>query len=79
MCGPYHMSFPSYQYSPREAALYNALSPVLWGVFLSWVTFADSIGHAGTNAFIPRAVGDAGRYKHAPAFLRVPGLCLEPH
>lgn len=58
MCGPYHMSFPSYQYSPQEAALYNALSPILWGAFLGWITFADSIGHAGTNVFIPRSEGD---------------------
>jgi hypothetical protein len=49
MCGPYHMSFPSYQYNPQEAALYNALSPILWGVFLGWVTFAMSTGYAGKN------------------------------
>ncbi|PNF21733.1 hypothetical protein B7P43_G10363 [Cryptotermes secundus] len=47
MCGPHHMSSPSYEYSPQEAALYNALSPILWGAFLGWITFADSIGHAG--------------------------------
>ncbi|KDR21234.1 Nose resistant to fluoxetine protein 6 [Zootermopsis nevadensis] len=47
MCGPYHMSFPSYRYSPQEAALYSALSPILWGAFLGWLTFAESMGYSG--------------------------------
>jgi hypothetical protein len=65
-CGPYHMSYPSYQYRPREAALYNALSPILWGAFLGWITFADSIGHAGTQVFMPRSESDAGRCRVTP-------------
>jgi hypothetical protein len=47
MCGPYHMAYPSYQYNREEAALYNALSPILWSSFLAWCTFAATNGYAG--------------------------------
>jgi hypothetical protein len=47
MCGPYHMADPTYQYNRQEAALYNALSPVLWSSFLAWCICADYNGYAG--------------------------------
>ncbi|KAJ9593680.1 hypothetical protein L9F63_014775, partial [Diploptera punctata] len=46
MCGPYHMSFPDYKYNPTHAALYNALSPITWGSFISLGIFLGSNGYA---------------------------------
>jgi hypothetical protein len=47
MFGPYYMSYPSYQYNRQEAALYNALSPILWSSLLGWGIFAERKGYAG--------------------------------
>lgn len=47
MIGPFHMSYRNYQYSREEAALYNALSPILWSSFIGWSVFAVTSGYAG--------------------------------
>ncbi|XP_068082920.1 nose resistant to fluoxetine protein 6-like [Anabrus simplex] len=47
MFGPYKMVLMEYRYSPMHAAVYNAFSPVLWGIFISWVIFTANIGRAG--------------------------------
>lgn len=47
MIGPFHMSYRNYQYSREEAALYNALSPILWSSLLGWGVFAVTSGYAG--------------------------------
>ncbi|XP_054263873.1 O-acyltransferase like protein-like [Macrosteles quadrilineatus] len=45
--GPHHMSWPSYVYDPQEAALYNALAPIVWSLFVSWALFASHYGYGG--------------------------------
>jgi hypothetical protein len=53
MIGPLHMSYRNYQYNREEAALYSALSPILWCSFLGWSVFAVTNGYAGKhNGFI---------------------------
>jgi hypothetical protein len=53
MMGPFHMSYRNYQYNREEAALYNALSPILWCSLLGWSVFAETNGYAGKrNGFI---------------------------
>jgi hypothetical protein len=53
MIGPFHMSYRNYQYNREEAALYNALSPILWSSLLGWSVFAVANGYAGKhNGFI---------------------------
>jgi len=47
MIGPFHMSYRNYQYNRETAALYNALSPVLWSSLLGWSVFAVTNGYAG--------------------------------
>ena len=47
MIGPFHMSYRNYQYNREEAALYNALSPILWSSLLGWSIFAVANGYAG--------------------------------
>jgi len=47
MIGPVHMSYRNYQYSREEAALYNALSPILWSSLLGWTVFTVTNGYAG--------------------------------
>jgi hypothetical protein len=47
MIGPFHMSYRDYQYNREEAALYSALSPILWSSFLGWSVFAVTNGYAG--------------------------------
>lgn len=47
MIGPFHMSYRNYQYNREEAALYNALSPILWSSLLGWSVCAAINGNAG--------------------------------
>jgi hypothetical protein len=49
MIGPFHMSYRNYQYDREEAALYNALSPILWSSLLGWSVFAVANGYAGKH------------------------------
>jgi len=49
--GPFHMSYRNYQYNREEAALYNALSPVLWSSFRGLSVFAVTNGYAGKCHF----------------------------
>jgi hypothetical protein len=47
MVGPFHMSYRNYRYNREEAALYNALLPILWSSFLGWIVLALTSGYAG--------------------------------
>lgn len=45
--GPFHMARMTYKYYNVDAAIYGAISPVLWGICLSWAIFASNRGYAG--------------------------------
>ncbi|XP_024082192.1 O-acyltransferase like protein-like isoform X2 [Cimex lectularius] len=47
MFGPYHMSYINYKYDVVEAAFYNAFSPILWGIFVSWGIITSTYNQAG--------------------------------
>lgn len=49
---PVSMSNINYVYSPLQAALYNSLSPWLWGSFLFWGAIAVNSGNAGKKSKI---------------------------
>ncbi|XP_018574626.1 nose resistant to fluoxetine protein 6-like, partial [Anoplophora glabripennis] len=42
--GPIHMSQKDFKYNKMEAALYAALSPVFWGIGVSWVIYSINRG-----------------------------------
>lgn len=47
MCGPYHMGRIGYVYSAFEAAVYSALSPIIWSFFICWLIISSVNGVAG--------------------------------
>lgn len=51
MFGPYHIASKDYTYNVMDAALYNAISPILWVLFLSWSIIACENGWGGNNGF----------------------------
>ena len=51
------MSFPDYQYSPRDAAVYNAFGPILWGTFITLGIFLAANGYAGKRIKLTKPFG----------------------
>ncbi|KAF5294625.1 hypothetical protein FQA39_LY02757 [Lamprigera yunnana] len=45
--GPFHMAQSGYVYNNRNAAIFGALSPILWGIFLSWIIVTSNNECAG--------------------------------
>lgn len=55
--GPYNSQQPGYESTAAEAASYDALTRVAWGVALSWIIFACHHGYGGIiNGFLSNPV-----------------------
>lgn len=45
--GPYQMSDMNYVYNNMHLAIFNAVAPILWSVFVLWAILATDNGHGG--------------------------------
>lgn len=54
MFGPAHMAIRGYVYDVNDAAIYNALAPIMWCLFLSWGTIASWNNQGGKHFRLTR-------------------------